>query len=351
MLRSAVPVLSSLGLATEWEVSGGDAPYFATSSALQAALEGAERALTDAALEHYLETNRLSGAKLRLEADLVVVHDVQPAGLVHARRGGCWLWRCHFDCSAPQQRAWSFFRPLAELYDATLYSTPGFAGRVGVPAYFVMPSIDPLSEKNRDMSYTEVEAVLAGLGVVADKPLLVQIGPLTAAADPLGVVNAYRLVRKHHDVRLILAGIATEDAGSGEVLADLRRAAERDDDLVLLELPAEAHRQINALQRAATIVFLKSHRGGFGLSAAEAMWKGKPVIGGAAGGLRQQVIAGVTGFVIHSVEGAAFRVRQLLNNPEQVPRMGAAGREHVRRAFLLTRHLTDYLALMSHLTR
>jgi trehalose synthase len=351
VLAAGVPILNDLEIDTRWEVSGGDSASYVTGRALRAALEGVERVVSDEALAHWAEVNRRGATKIDLDADLVIVHDAQPASLVAARPGGRWVWRCHVDASHATRAGWAALKPYVEAYDAMIVSLPGFGPRAPVTQYVIPPSIDPLSEKNREMREDEVAAVLAPLGVATDKPLLLQVGPFSRDYDPLGVVNAYRLVKRHHDVRLVLAGTAEEERESREVLADLGDAAAHDADIRVLELPAEAHRQINALQRAATIVFLKSHRGGFGLSAAEAMWKGKPVIGGAAGGLRQQVIAGVTGFVIHSVEGAAFRVRQLLNNPEQVPRMGAAGREHVRRAFLLTRHLTDYLALMSHLTR
>jgi len=178
----------------------------------------------------------------------------------------------------------------------------------------------------------------------------VQIGPFTRAQDPLGVVNAYRLVKKHYDVRLVLAGTAGDERESLEVLAELREAAHHDPDIVVLELPPDAHLQINALQRGATIVLQKSLREGFGLGAAEAMWKGKPVVGGFGGGLAQQIISDVTGYTVHSVEGAAFRLRHLLNNPELIARMGTAGREHVRRTFLVTRNITDYLALLIHLS-
>src|SRR5207237_2977924 len=154
-----------------------------------------------------------------------------------------------------------------------------------------------------------------------------------------------------HQVRLVLAGSAGDDRESLDVLNDLRQAAQADEDIIVLELPPDAHLQINALQRAATIVVQKSVDEGFGLGAAEAMWKGKPVVGGSAGGLPQQIIYDVTGYTVHSVEGAAFRLRHLLNNPELIARMGAAGREHVRRSFLITRHLTDYMALLIHLTR
>jgi trehalose synthase len=350
MLSTSVPLFQDLGLDTRWEITGGDATFYATASALRAALEGAERVLADEALAHYVEMNRINAKKLRLDADLVFVHDVQPAPLVNHRGDGRWVWRCHFDASHAQRRVWSFFRQIINQYDAVVFSLPEFGRRLSVPQYVIHPAIDPLSEKNRDIVPREVTTILAALRVAQDKALLLQVGAFSRAQDPLGVVNAYRLVKKHYDVRLVLAGTAGDDRESLEVLADLRQAAHHDPDIVVLELPPEAHLQINALQRAATIVLQKSVRVGFHLAAAEAMWKGKPVIAGVGGGLSQQVINDVTGYIVHSVEGAAFRIRHLLNNPELIARMGAAGREHVRRAFLVTRHLMESLALLAHLT-
>ena len=352
ILQTLVPIMADLGIDAGWEITGGDPGFYATARALQAALEGGERVLTDETLEHYVEMNRVNAKKLDLEADLVFVHDVQPATLVASRTGAArWVWRCHLDCSRPHKRAWSFLRPVLNQYDAAIFSLPRFAGRLNVPQFIIHPSIDPLSDKNRELPPRDVAAILGALRIPQDAPLLVQIGPFTRAADPIGVVNAYRLVRKHHHVRLVVAGTAGDDRESLEVLAELREAAHHDTDIAVLELPPDAQLQINALQRAATIVLQKSVREGFGLGAAEAMWKGKPVIAGFVGGLSQQIIYDVTGYAVHSVEGAAFRIRHLLNNPELIARMGAAGREHVRRSFLITRHVTDYLALLIHLTR
>jgi trehalose synthase len=351
ILRTVVPMLADLGVDTSWEVTGGDPAFYATAHALRAALEGTERVLNESALEHFVEMNRINAKKLRLEADVVLVHDVPPVSLIAQRSEARWVWRCHFDCSRPQRRAWATFRNWLNQYDAAVFSLPKFARRLGIPHFVISPAIDPLSEKNRDLSPREVASILATLAVPQDKPLLVQVAPLTRDEDPLGVVNAYRLVKKHYDVRLVLAGTAGDDRDSGELLADLRESARHDRDILVLELPPEAQLQINALQRAATIVVQKSVRESFGLGAAEAMWKGKPVIGGFAGGLPHQIIYDVTGYTVHSVEGAAFRIRHLLNNPELIARMGAAGREHVRRSFLITRHLTDDLALLIHLGR
>jgi trehalose synthase len=352
VLQTLVPLLNDLGVDAAWEITGGDPPFYATSSTLHAALEGGERVLDDEALGHWVEMNRINAKKLRLEGDVVIVHDVSPASLITSRpAGGRWLWQCHFDCSAPQRRAWSVFRALVDQYDGAVFSLPRFGRRLGIPQYVIHPSIDPLSDKNRELSPREVTRLLQALSVPQDRPLLLQVGRFTRGADPLGVVNAYRLVKKYHPVRLVLAGTASDEPQSAPVLAELRRAAENDADILLRELPPDAHLQINALQRAATVVLHKAIQVGFGLSVAEAMWKGKPVIGGVAGGLPQQIVYDVTGYTVHSVEGAAFRIRHLLNNPEIAARMGAAGRELVRRQFLVTRHLTDYLALLIHLTR
>jgi trehalose synthase len=350
ILHAAIPALNDLGIDSRWEITGGDPAFYTTTRALGAALEGAERVLTDEALAHWVEMNRVSAKKLSLEADLVMVHDVQPASLVAHRSDGRWVWRCHFDCSRAHRRAWSFFRQFVAQYDAAVFSLPEFGRRLGIAQYVIPPSIDPLSEKNRDLTPREVASILAALGVARDKPLLLQVGPFDTGHDSRGVVNAYRLAKKHHDVRLVLAGTASDERESLEVLAELREAAQHDPDIGVLELPPDAHLQINALQRAAAIVLQKSVREGFGLGPAEAMWKGKPVVGGVTVGLGQQIIPEVTGYTVHSAEGAAFRIRHLLNNPELMARMGAAGREHVRRAFLITRHLTDHLALLIHLT-
>jgi len=352
ILHTLVPMMADLGVDAAWEITGGDPGFYATAAALRAALDGAERVLTDEALDHYVEMNRVNAKKIALDADLVLVHDVLPATLVeHRGAQGRWVWRCHFDSSRAQRRAWTFLRPYVNQFDAAVFSLPKFGRRLGIPKYVIAPSIDPLSEKNRDLTAREVTTFLRGLGITQDRPILLQVAPFTAAEDPLGVVNAYRLVRKHYHVRLVLAGTGDADRESRETLAELREAASHDPDITVLELPPDAHVQINALQRAATIVLQKSVHEGFGLGAAEAMWKGKPVVGGVAGGLTQQIVYDVTGYTVHSVEGAAFRLRHLLNNPELIARMGAAGREHVRRSFLVTRHLTDYMALLIHLTR
>jgi trehalose synthase len=352
MLPRLVQILNTLGIETRWEVVGGDAEFFATSKAILAALQGAERIITDAMCEHYLEMNRITARKLSLDADLALVHDAPPVSLVdHRPAEGKWLWRCYLDVSAPHRKTWKFVRQYVARYDGVVFSLPKFVPRLPLSQFIIYPSIDPLSDKNRELTRREVRTITESLGVPLDKPLLLQVGPFDQHRDPLGAIDAYRIVKRHHDVRLVLAGGGTADGlESSELLAEVREAASQGPDVVVLNLPPEAYLQINALQRAATIVLQKSVRDGVALTVTEAMWKGKPVIGGATGGIPVQIIDDLTGYTVNSVAGAAYSVRHLLNNPELIARMGAAGREQVRRNFLITRHLADYVALLAHLT-
>jgi trehalose synthase len=351
ILHRMGPMLTELGVDASWEVITGNPLFYRTTRALQHALQGTEQVITEEMLEAYRAVSRENARRLPLEADLLLVHDPEPAGLVeHRPPGGRWVWRCHLNLAAPQRRVWNFFRRYVVRYDAAVFSLPRFASQLPIPQYLVYPSIDPLADKNRRLSRQEVDGLLDRLGVPRDKPLVLQVSRFDRFADPVGAVNAFRLVRRHNDCRLVLAGSgAIDDPEGTAVLGEVRDAIGQDPDVHVLELPPEAHLEINALQRAATIVLQTSLREAFGLTVAEAMWKGKPVIGGAAGGVPAQIIHDVTGYVVHSAEGAAFWMRYLLNNPEAISRLGGAGREHVRRNFLITRHLADYLTLLARL--
>ena len=351
MLHRYVPLLEELGVRTRWEVISGPEEFFRVTKSLHNALQGQEQPLPDALLRTYVEVNRENASRLDLEADVVLVHDPQPLALVDfVERSGRWVWRCHIDVSHPQRRAWGFLRPFVVKYDAAIFSLEKFAQRLPIPQYLIHPSIDPLSEKNRELSEDEVDAVLTRLGIPRDKPILLQVSRFDRFKDPVGVIQAYRMVKRHEDCRLVLAGgTADDDPEGAQVLAEVMEAAEGDPEIHVLVLPPTADHEINALQRAATVVIQKSLREGFGLTVTEGMWKGKPVIGGFAGGITAQIIYGVTGYTVNSVEGLAFRIRYLLNNPDLARQMGENAREHVRQNFLIVRDLADHLALVSTL--
>lgn len=350
ILRSLVPLLQSVGLDAQWEVIGGNEEFFSTTKAFHNALQGQEQKIPPTMLENYLEVNRENAQNISLEADFVVIHDPQPAALIQYRPPkGKWIWRCHIDVSQPQRKVWDFLRQFVVSYDGTIFSLPRFAQRLPIPQFLIHPSIDPLSDKNRELTPQEQQEILRRLEVSTDKPILLQVSRFDRFKDPLGVIQAYRLVKKHHDLRLVLAGGGATDDPEGEtVLEEVRQAARDDPDIQILLLPPDAYLEINALQRAAAIVLQKSLREGFGLTVAEAMWKGKPVIGGFTGGITVQLVYGVTGFTVNSVEGTAFRIHHLLDNPEVMNKMGQDAREFVRQNFLITRHLGDYLALINY---
>jgi trehalose synthase len=352
ILNRLVPMMQDLGIDSAWEVIVGDPEFYGAVRALEAAAAGREQAITTKMLRSYEETAAANSSKLPLDADLVMIHDLAPLPLVrHRRDRGRWVWRCYTDLSHALRRVWHILRRDVGRYDATIFSLPKFAQRLPIPALLIHPSIDPLSEKNRDLSRTEVQQGLDRLGIPRDKPMLLQVAPYARSADHLGVILAYRLAKKYVDCRLVLAGSGASDhPEGGAVLAEVRHAAVGDADIHPLVLPPDAAREINVLQRAASIVLHKPLQEDFGLAVAEAMWKGKPVIGSFAGGIPVQVIFEVTGYTVNSVEGAAFRIRQLLDNPDLMARLGGAAREYVRRNFLITRHLADYLALLASLT-
>ena len=352
ILNRLVPMMQDLGIDAAWEVIVGDPDFYATVHALGLAAGGEERMITEDMLASYGDAAAVNASKFSLEADLVMIHDLAPLPLVRHRPGrGRWVWRCHTDLAGTQRRTWYLLRRDIDRYDAAVFSLPKFTQRLRIPMLIIHPSLDPLSQKNRDLSRREVRQVLDRLGVPQDKPILLQVAPYARAKDPMGVVRAYRLAKKYVDCRLVLAGGGAADNPEGSaVLAEARAAAARDPDIHPLVLPPDAALEINALQRAAAIVLQKPLQEDFGLGVAEAMWKGKPVIGSFAGGIPVQVIFEVTGYTVNSVEGAAFRIRQLLQNPDLMARLGGAAREYVRRNFLITRHLGDYLALLANLT-
>jgi trehalose synthase len=348
LLNRLIPLLGDLGIATRWEVSRGGQEFFEVTKAIHNALHGTPVTLTTAMRSLFLDVAAENVASLDLDADLVVIHDPQPLPLVAARAPGRgqWVWRCHVDVSHPQSDVWDFLREHVVRYDASVFSAPEFSQVLSIPQYMIHPAIDPLAEKNRDMTAAEVEGVLTNMGIRDDRPIVTQVSRFDRLKDPLGVIRAYQLVRRTVDCQLVLAGGgAADDPEGAAVLEEVRRAADGDPLIHVLDLPPFSDREINALQRASAVVVQKSLREGFGLTVTEALWKRRPVVASAVGGIPLQVLHNLTGLLVHSVEGAAYRIRTLLRDPVLARRLGDNGHEYVKTRFLTTSNLRRWLAL------
>jgi trehalose synthase len=351
ILEWMVPLMNELGIDARWETIQGNADFYKVTKSFHNGLQGLPVNLRPKDYELHLAVNEANAQQLNLEADYVFVHDPQPIYLPRFTapgRVGRWVWRCHVDASRPDRGVWKHLAGALPAYDGAIFSMPAFTRPLEKPIFLCPPSIDPLSDKNRLLPESERLATLERLGVDPDRPMILQVSRFDRFKDPLGVIQAYRLVKSAHpELQLVLVGGPADDDPEGaEVLSEAMESAGNDPDLKVLMLPPDAHRDINALQRSAVIVLQKSLKEGFGLTVTEALWKSKPVIGGACGGITLQVHDYQTGFLVHSPAGAAYRIRYLLRYAEKRQRMGQTGHEFVRENFLLTRHLRDYLSLL-----
>ena len=232
------------------------------------------------------------------------------------------------------------------LYDSAVFSAPAFARKLPVKQVLIPPSIDPLSDKNKELTSDAVNAVFERFGIDRSRPVVTQISRFDYLKDPVGVIKAYKIAKKRVDIQLVLAGGgATDDPEGPLVMEQVRQEADKDKDIFVLFLPPASDLEINALQRGSTLILQKSLREGFGLTVAEALWKAKPTIASAVGGIPLQITHKYSGILSHSIDGTAYWIKQLVNEPEYARRLGINGREHVKNNFLITRHVKDYLLL------
>jgi trehalose synthase len=348
ILSRLIPLMDDLEVCTKWEVITGGNDFFEVTKGFHNALHGGQYNLTKEAREVFLTYNEQNRRRMDFSEDVVVIHDPQPANLIvnksqsHAK----WIWRCHIDLSNPHPDVWGFLRPMIEQYDAAIFSSPAFSRQLQIPQYLFYPCIDALSEKNKMLDDEVVNKVCDDFGVDRNRPIVTQISRFDRLKDPVGVIQAYKLAKRYVDCQLVLAGGgATDDPEGAAVLQEVYEAAGDDPDVIILNLPPWSALEINALQQASTIVMQKSLREGFGLTVAEALWKKKPVIAGAVGGIPVQVIHKLTGVLVHSVEGAAYQIRYLLTHPEFAERLGRNGHEHVKENFLMTTNARRWLLL------
>jgi trehalose synthase len=362
LLATHVPLLRSVGVDADWQVMQGSDQFFGVTKSVHNALQGADLEWTPHMQKIYLEKVLDNSLLFDGHWDFVVVHDPQPAAILsflHDRLGASleetrWVWRCHIDLTDANPKVWEFFRPFVQQYDASVWTMQEF-----VPATLEMdrvvqnpPCIDPLSVKNLDLAMPFCQELTRQYGVDVQRPVVCQVSRFDPWKDPVGVIKAFRIVReKVPDAQLVLAGsMATDDPEGFRVWEETEEARAGDRDIYLLSnLHQVGSVQINAFQRVADVVVQKSLREGFGLTVSEALWKGRPVVGGRAGGIKLQIRDGYDGYLVDSVEDCARRTIDLLADPVGADALGAQGREHVRDNFLSTRELEDWLRLFTEL--
>jgi trehalose synthase len=345
ILYSLVMLMNDVGIDTGWRILHGSQEFFEITKSFHNALQGGRLNLSERKKRVYTQTNEVFAHFTHLDHDCVIVHDPQPLALIQSyRKRQPWIWRCHIDLTNRNETLWNYLHPTIEKYDAVILSLKEYAQNLKTPQAFFMPAIDPFKIKNRPMEEEAIQERLDHYKIPTDLPLVVQISRFDRWKDPGGVIEAFKLARKEVDCTLVLLGnVATDDPEGAEVYGSL--LDQREERIILLSHQDTA--LVNALQRRAAVVLQKSIREGFGLTVAEAMWKGTPVIGGNVGGIRHQIEDGVNGFLVSSPEQAARRIVQLLKDEKLRRQMGAAARESVKKNFLLTRYVEQYLDLFS----
>ncbi|MHC1578890.1 MAG: glycosyltransferase [Dehalococcoidia bacterium] len=357
MLYSAVPFLNMLGIESEWKIIPGSKEYFECTKAIHNLLQGKAGFFTPRCRQSYFDTMEKCARQnlIDYEPDVIDVHDPQPLGLGRYFRkpGQTWLWRCHIDIDEETIEAnpdlWHFLTSWAEYYDAAIFSAAHYIiSRWPLPKFIIPPFIDPLSEKNRELSKSEIDRVLAKYHIDPKVPVIAEIGRFDPWKGIDRTIATYRRVKKEKQCQLVLAGGLVGDDPEGErILSRVYEDTKDDEDVHVLNLSLddrlENHREVNALQRAATIVMQPSTREGFGLVITEALWKGKPVIAADAGAIPLQIRDGDTGYFYRTTRKTAKRIVSLLENPEAAEAIGKSGRDYVQQRFLLPDRIGDYL--------
>lgn len=345
ILGSLTLLMNSVGIKTGWRVMQGSPDFFSITKKMHNGLQGGSINMSHRKKEIFEDVVEQNAIRNHLDQDLVIIHDPQPLMMInHYRKRGPWIWRCHVDMSQPDKELWAYLRPTVEKYDAVVLSINEYAQKLITPQVFIMPAIDPFSICNRELTEEEMNDRLEHHGIPTDLPIVAQISRFDRWKDPKGVIEAFKIARKEVDATLVLLGnVATDDPEGPEVYESLLDSQEER----IIILSVQDGSLVNTLQKKSDIVLQKSVREGFGLTVAEAMWQGAPVIGGNVGGIRYQIQDGENGFLVSSVEEAASRIVQLLKDKELGKKMGAKAKEGVRKNFLLSRYLEDYLDLFN----
>jgi trehalose synthase len=345
LLGSLTLLMNSLGIKTGWRVIQGSPDFFSVTKKMHNALQGGEINLSNRKKQIYEEVVYDNVVRNHLDHDRVIIHDPQPLPMIkHYKKKGPWIWNCHVDLTKTNQTLWNYLTPFIEKYDGVVVSLNEYKQELKTPQVNIMPAIDPFSIKNKELSDEEIQERLEHYEIPTDLPLVAQISRFDRWKDPEGVIQAFKIARKEVDATLVLLGnIATDDPEGDKMYQSL---LDHQDERIII-LSREDTALVNALQCRAAVILQKSIREGFGLTVAEAMWKSTPVIGGNVGGIRYQIEDSVNGFLVNSVEETAQRIIQLVGNPDLCQKMGKKARETVRKNFLMSRFLEQYIDLLN----
>ena len=352
-----VPLMQDAGLSVEWRIiKGGDA-FFAATKAIHNGLQGNPQGLTAEQRDEFSRFQELNAREIDVDAyDFIVAHDPQPVGVIDHLGGGAakWMWRGHIDFSTPNDDVLDFLLPSIRRYDAAVFHLASYVPRRdGLPPCVIWPpAIDPLAPKNMALSPEDAAYIVDQFGIDVSRPLLTQVSRFDPWKDPLGVIDAYRLVKQEHPgVQLALVGsMAHDDPEGWEYWNQTVAYADADPDVFILSnLNNVGSVEVNAFQVHAAAVIQKSIREGFGLTVAEALWKTRPTVAGRVGGIVSQIEDGVTGWLVDSSEACAAACLEILADPAAARARALGGKEHVRKRFLTPRLLRDRLALFNRL--
>ena len=351
ILNRMIPLLKELGVDARWDFIKGGEKFFEVTKKIHNSLHGIEEDISESEFKHFMDVTDENLKEMNLYGDIIFIHDPQPIGLIKIRKEPGYkdkkfIWRCHIDLSSANTKTFNFLKKFIEKYDYSVFSSQLFAKKLRIPQILISPSIDPLSDKNKEIPKETINEVLERFKIDPEKKIITQISRFDRLKDPLGVIDVYRLVKKYVDCQLVLAGGgATDDPEGIEVFNEVLAKAGDDKDIRVLNLPPTSNIEINALQRASTVILQKSIKEGFGLTVSESLWKSKPVVASAVGGIPLQITHKYSGLLSRTIEGTAIYVKQLLQNPEYAKQLGKNGHNHVKHNFLITRHLRDYILL------
>lgn len=357
ILDSLIPLLNDLGINAGWRIFHGTTGFFNVTKKIHNSLQGEKTKLNIDEKRLYIDTNKKFSTFTHIDHDCVFVHDPQPLPLItHYKKKQPWVWRCHIDLSDAYKSTWNLVLPFINKYDYIISSKESYLKKgLKISHNIIYPAIDPLSQKNMELKKSELRKIIHKYKIPTDKPIIGQISRFDKWKDPSGVIDVFEEVKKDVDCRLVLCGsMASDDPEGAKIYDQVRKKAEKhvkNNDIIFITVENDI--LVNALQRIFDVCIQKSIREGFGLTVAESLWKGTPVVSSKRGGITLQIKEGINGYLLepHDTKGFSEKIKYLLKNPEKAKMMGLKGRDIIKENFLITRLLEDHIDFMKEIIK